>query len=130
LAGPLVLALLPPAEVNGQVLPLWRVFWGLFGSSNQLLAALTLLGLTVWLYRRGRGAWFTLVPAGLMLTMSLWSLALMLKTHLGRINGTAPIAVVHHVEAGIAVLLIILASWLVIETLVLRRSLTRIPAAA
>jgi carbon starvation protein len=130
LAGPLVLALLPPAEVNGQVLPLWRVFWGLFGSSNQLLAALTLLGLTVWLYRRGRGAWFTLVPAGLMLTMSLWSLALMLKTHLGRINGTAPIAVVHHVEAGIAVLLMILASWLVIETLVLRRSLTRIPAAA
>ena len=128
LAGPLVLALLPPAEVNGQILPLWRVFWGLFGASNQLLASLTLLGLTVWLYRRGRGTWFTLWPAALMLVVSLWSLGLMLKTHLARFSGTAPIALVHHVEAGIAALLMVLASWLVIEALVLRRSLTRIPA--
>lgn len=125
LAGPLVLALLPPAEVGGKTLPLWRVFWGLFGTSNQLLAALTLLGLTVWLFRRGRGAWFTLLPAILMLGVSLWSLGLMLQTHLGRLGGKTPVATVQHIEAGVAALLVLLAGWLVIEALVLSRTLRR-----
>ena len=31
--------------------PVWQIFWNLFGASNQLLAALTLLGVTVWLWR-------------------------------------------------------------------------------
>jgi carbon starvation protein len=31
--------------------PVWLLFWNLFGASNQLLAALTLLGVTVWLWR-------------------------------------------------------------------------------
>ncbi len=130
LAGPLVLALLPPAEVGGKTLPLWRVFWGLFGTSNQLLAALTLLGLTVWLYRRGRGAWFTFVPAVLMLSVSLWSLGLMLQTYLGRLSSPAPVATVQHIEAGVAALLVVLAGWLVIEALVLTRSLRRPPGGA
>ncbi|MEO5937171.1 MAG: carbon starvation CstA family protein, partial [Terriglobales bacterium] len=38
----------------------WRQFWVLFGTSNQLLAALTLLGITVWLYRSGKRYWYTL----------------------------------------------------------------------
>lgn len=136
LAGPLALALLPPAEVGGQTLPLWRVFWGLFGTSNQLLAALTLLGLTVWLHRRGRGAWLTLGPAALMLAVSIWSLANMVRAHLGRLEGGKEIAAVHHVEAGVAALLIALAGWLVVEALVLARGLrsgkldTAEPAAA
>lgn len=125
LAGPVVLALMPPAVVGGQTLPLWRVFWGLFGTSNQLLAALTLLGLTVWLYRRGRGAWFTLGPAVLMLGVSLWSLGMMLQTHLGRLRGPGPVAPVHHIEAGVATLLVALASWLVIEAMVLTLTLRR-----
>lgn len=128
LAGPLALAWLPPAEVGGKTLPLWRVFWGLFGTSNQLLAALTLLGLTVWLHRRGRGAWLTLWPAVLMLTVSLWSLGLMLRTHAGRVSGDAPVALVHHVEAGVAALLVVLAGWLVTEAVVLARGLRRCSA--
>lgn len=130
LAGPLVLALLPPAEVGGKSLPLWRVFWGLFGTSNQLLAALTLLGLTVWLFRRGRGAWLTLLPAILMLGVSLWSLGLMLQTHLDRLGGAKPAATVQHIEAGVAALLVVLAGWLVVEALALTCSLRRSPGAA
>lgn len=130
LAGPLVLALMPPAQVGGQTLPLWRVFWGLFGTSNQLLAALTLLGLTVWLHRRGRGARYTLGPAILMLSVSLWSLVLMLKTHLGRLRGSTPVSTMHHIEAGVAFLLVVLAGWLVVEALVLTRSLRRDSAGA
>lgn len=123
LAGPLALALLPAAEVNGQTVPLWRVFWGLFGASNQLLAALTLLGLSVWLQRRGRFAWLTLGPAIVMLIVSIWSLALMLQVHAKRLAAEAPAAPVHHVEAGVAALLIALAVWLTIEAALLARGL-------
>ncbi len=123
LAGPLALALLPAAEVNGQSVPLWRVFWGLFGASNQLLAALTLLGLSVWLHRRGRFAWLTLGPAIVMLLVSIWSLVLMLQVHATRLAAEAPAALVHHIEAGVAALLIGLASWLTIEAALLARGL-------
>jgi len=60
--------------------PVWRLFWDLFGASNQLLAALTLLGVTVWLLRT-RGAWWvwlvTGVPTVFMYLMSTWSLAML-----------------------------------------------------
>ena len=32
----------------------FRTFWLIFGTSNQLLAALTLVGVSVWLWRTGR----------------------------------------------------------------------------
>lgn len=121
LAGPFLLASLPPALVDGQAVPLWRVFWNLFGTSNQLLAALTLLGLTMWLVRRGRGAWLTLGPAILMLIMTLWSLGLTLTTHATRIRA-GNVAMVQHVEAGVVVLLMALAVWLVGEALLLARN--------
>ncbi|MBS0210914.1 MAG: carbon starvation protein A [Planctomycetes bacterium] len=57
--------------------PVWRLFWDLFGASNQLLAALTLMGITVWLWRTRRAAWVWLVtglPAAFMYTMSTWAL--------------------------------------------------------
>ncbi len=52
---------------------MWSVFWPLFGASNQLLAALTLVGVTVWLWRTRRAWWVFLVagiPAVLMYVMS------------------------------------------------------------
>ena len=120
LTGPVVLASLPPATVAGQTLPLWRVFWNLFGTSNQLLAALTLLGLTMWLLRKGWSYWLTLGPAILMLIMTLWSLGLTLTIHAGRVrDGTA--AAVQHVEAGVVVLLMGLAVWLIGEAILLAR---------
>jgi carbon starvation protein len=45
----------------------FRTFWLIFGTSNQLLAALTLVGVSVWLWRTGRNVWFALVPAGFMI---------------------------------------------------------------
>jgi carbon starvation protein len=60
--------------------PVWRTFWFLFGASNQLLAALTLLGVTVWLWRTRRAAWVwfvTGIPTVVMYTMSTWALAKM-----------------------------------------------------
>jgi carbon starvation protein len=65
--------------------PVWLVFWNLFGASNQLLAALTLLGLTVWLWKTRRALWVWPVvglPAAWMYAMSTWALASMTLTDL------------------------------------------------
>jgi carbon starvation protein len=60
--------------------PVWQIFWNLFGASNQLLAALTLLGVTVWIWRT-RGVWWiwlvTGVPTAFMYVMSIWALSTM-----------------------------------------------------
>jgi carbon starvation protein len=53
----------------------YATFWTLFGTSNQLLAGLTLLGVSVWLRRTGRPCWFTIVPMLFMMTVTVWSLA-------------------------------------------------------
>jgi carbon starvation protein len=49
-------------------------FWILFGASNQLLAALTLLAVTVWLSNAHKRFAFTLLPTVFILIMTLWAL--------------------------------------------------------
>ena len=50
------------------------IIWPLFGTTNQLLAALTLLVITLMVVRLGRPPWFTLVPMVLMLIMTVAAL--------------------------------------------------------
>jgi carbon starvation protein len=75
---PLYFLLAPsPVDSRGVAVPLYRLFWNLFGASNQLLAALTLLGVTVWLWRTRRETWVWLVtglPCLWMYVMSSWAL--------------------------------------------------------
>ena len=52
-------------------------FWALFGASNQLLAALTLLAITVWLHKAKKRIVFTLVPMLFVLVITLWALGSM-----------------------------------------------------
>ena len=54
----------------------YRAFWTLFGTSNQLLAALTLLALSVWLHRSRKPALFTLAPMAFVALTTLSSLVL------------------------------------------------------
>ncbi len=63
-------------DSSGTIVPAWKVFWTIFGTSNQLLAALTLLTITVWLKRSNRPWWLTAAPAAFMVTMTFWSLIL------------------------------------------------------
>ena len=51
--------------------------WPVFGAANQLLAALALLAVSVWLSRQGRDSRFTLYPMLFMLAVTLTALALM-----------------------------------------------------
>jgi carbon starvation protein len=76
---PLLFLLWQPTDAKGK--PAWLIFWNLFGASNQLLAALTLLGVTVWLWRTYRAKWVIFVtglPCIWMYAMSMWALVRLL----------------------------------------------------
>ncbi|MGH7151465.1 MAG: carbon starvation CstA family protein, partial [Planctomycetota bacterium] len=71
------ITLLPPAAILARAEPgAYRDFWSLFGTSNQLLAALTLLGISVWLARTRRPLLFALVPMGFVFVVTATSLVL------------------------------------------------------
>ncbi|QIT55350.1 carbon starvation protein A [Aquisalimonas sp. 2447] len=56
------------------------LIWPLFGTTNQLLAGLTLLVITVMLVRLARPMWFTLLPLAFLLTMTVFALLVQLRT--------------------------------------------------
>jgi carbon starvation protein len=94
-------------------------FWTLFGASNQLLAALTLLSITAWLYKARRRIAFTLIPMLFVLTITLWALASMVYANLRAaagvdiklINGIASLALI-----ALAIFLVVTA-WFKSRTL-------------
>lgn len=64
-------------DANGNAVPAWKTFWNTFGASNQLLAALALIGITVWLFKTNSKskAWLvSFIPASIMFIMSNWAL--------------------------------------------------------
>jgi len=54
------------------------VIWPLFGTTNQLLAALSLIVITVYLKRLGRPTWPTIVPTVFLLMMTIWAMVISL----------------------------------------------------
>jgi len=50
------------------------LLWPLFGTSNQLLAGISLLLVTIWLKRQGRPIIYTLVPMVFLMVMTLWAM--------------------------------------------------------
>lgn len=77
----------------------WRSFWTLFGTSNQLLAALSLMGVSVWLQRLGKRYWYTLIPTVLVSLVTVSSLVLQIidalrsdATPVQRINAIVAVA--------------------------------------
>lgn len=59
----------------------YLAIWPVFGTANQLLAALTLIAATVWLLRRSRPVWFVALPALFMAATTITSLVLLLRKH-------------------------------------------------
>ena len=107
---PATLLLTSGPHVPGQQ-PTYMLFWTLFGTANQLLAALTLMGITVWLYREGRRVWFTLLPCVFVSAVTVWSLLLQIGSALH-----APLGVnASSMNALVGVLLLALAVYLAVQ---------------
>jgi carbon starvation protein len=112
---PLYFLLRPSYGPDGTPISPWRTFWFLFGATNQLLAALTLLGVTVWLWRTRRNplVWLiTGVPTALMYVMSLWALA---EMTLPKFYSQGRLATPHDPVPWAGLVLIALAALMLVE---------------
>ncbi len=93
-------------------------FWTLFGASNQLLAGLTLLSITAWLYQARQRIAFTLLPMLFVLTITLWALT---KLAIGNLSASSGFDV-KMFNGLTAIALVSLAIFLIITALLKLRS--------
>jgi carbon starvation protein len=72
-------------DASGDPIAGWKMFWTVFGSSNQLLAAMVLFGLAVWLFKLGGKFRVALWPSLFMIVVALTSLFLIIRPWLGNL---------------------------------------------
>ncbi|GGF20477.1 carbon starvation protein A [Halobacillus andaensis] len=56
------------------------LLWPLFGTSNQLLAGISLLLIAIWLKRQGRNYWPAVIPMAFLMFMTLYAMFLQVMT--------------------------------------------------
>jgi carbon starvation protein len=100
----------------------WLKFWTIFGASNQLLAALTLLSVATWLHARGRRVAFALLPMAFVLATTLWALGSLAWSNAARTRGLD----LEAINALLSAALVALALFVGLSAV---RRLTRAPAA-
>jgi len=112
---PMIFLFQTMTDAKGNPIPAWKTFWNTFGASNQLLAALALIGVTVWLVKtaKNRKAYLVaLIPAIFMFIMSNWSLIDSInKAWFQKVPMHAAIPVV-------ALILVVLSIMVAIETII------------
>ncbi|MGH7457731.1 MAG: carbon starvation CstA family protein [Longimicrobiaceae bacterium] len=95
--------------------------WPLFGTTNQLVGALTLLVVTSYLLSLGRKAWVTALPMVFLFFITTWGMVLELDRYLGESQWLL---------FGFGAAIFALEIWLILEAVVaLRRLLGRRPPA-
>lgn len=101
---PLWLSLSVYTDPQGSIIPVWQAIWPIFGCTNQLLGALALLTVGVWLKRTGRKSLFVIIPMVFMFSVTLLALVQLVWNEGMNVLGV------------IAGLLLILAIILIIES--------------
>jgi carbon starvation protein len=87
-----------------------KVLWPLFGTVNQLLAALALLVVTMYLKRKGGWSYLVAaIPCVLMIGVTGWAMVL---------NEIAYLHTHNHLLSIIGGIVLVLACWMTIETLI------------
>jgi carbon starvation protein len=91
------------------LMPVGKSLWILFGTTNQLLAGLTLLTVSLFLYKLRRPIIYTVVPMVLMFSVTVWA---MIESLINFINtpDTTPVALIV-VSVGV----LVLTFWLLVE---------------
>jgi len=100
-------------EVNGK--PAALALWALFGTTNQLLAGLTLTVATLYLRSRGRSTLYTGVPALFMLTSTFCSMGI-------KLTELAAQAQPDLLLLSVGSALFVLGLWMVLEALIALKS--------
>lgn len=105
-----------PDPVSGELKSVGALLWQLFGASNQLLAALSLLVVSLYLRSLGCPTLITLLPMGFMLVATLSALIIGMRNFAAQGNTLL---------LGISALIFALAVWLVGEAILAWRQGTR-----
>jgi len=115
----------------GGALALWDgegkgalILWPLFGTLNQLIAALALMVISVYLHSTGRPIWATAIPFAVMLVLTSWAMG----TNLGAfLHGTQYVSKQPHLFV-LGLIVSGLEAWMVVEVVlhVLRGRRSRI----
>jgi carbon starvation protein len=99
--------------------------WPIFGTSNQLLASLILLAVSVWILHMKRNAWIAIGPMLFMMAMTLWSLALQVIPFIRALRLGAPLKPDGWISGVVGAVLLVLSIWLIAEainTLIIRKA--------
>jgi carbon starvation protein len=97
--------------------PAGLTLWELFGTTNQILAALGLLAVSLFLYRMKKPIVYTLVPMIAMMIMTVTAMIMKLRTNLEARHWTL---------LTVGAIILVLVVWLVVESvLAFRRHLPR-----
>lgn len=90
------------------LVPGGKTLWTLFGTTNQLLAGLTLLAVSVFLFKLGRPVVYTLVPMIVMLLTSIWAMLISLGNFYEQGKWSL---------LGVSVVVLAMSLWLIAEGL-------------
>ncbi|UCG65581.1 MAG: carbon starvation protein A, partial [Deltaproteobacteria bacterium] len=92
------------------------VLWPLFGATNQLLAGLALLVLTIYLLRKKRSIKAALIPFIFMVVMDGWAMLINIRNF--AVTGKVFLLV-------LAIIIFVLLIWMILETLIATKVLER-----
>jgi len=92
------------------------ILWPLFGATNQLLAGLALLVLTIYLLRKKRSIKAALIPFIFMVVMDGWAMLINIRSFAA--TGKVFLLV-------LAVIIFVLLIWMILETLIATKILER-----
>ena len=84
----------------------WQKIWPIFGASNQLVAALSLLVISCWLLAHKKSIKFTILPAIFMFATTVAALVIQVKTYLNHRE---------YLLLSISFILLVLAFYLLVE---------------
>ncbi|RHX96038.1 carbon starvation protein A [Leptospira yasudae] len=95
-------------EQDGKKKPAGLALWKLFGTTNQLLAGLALLVVTIFLLKSKKRIKVSFIPMLFVLSVTLWA---MIRNFFDFLNGPSP----NILLAGVGGTLIVLTLWLLVE---------------
>jgi carbon starvation protein len=85
----------------------FSALWPIFGAANQLLAALGLITVTVWLILKGRKYFFVFAPAVFMMATTLASLVILLFQYYKKSNFTLAAAAILLLALSLGVIVLV-----------------------
>ncbi|WP_018249612.1 carbon starvation CstA family protein [Orenia marismortui] len=85
------------------------ILWPLFGTTNQLLAGLTLLAITVYLYKAKKPILYTIIPMIFLLVMTSWAMVINIQNYLSNQN---------IILIAFSICILILELWMIAEAII------------